>query len=271
MQVVVAASESEIDAAQRDLRAREAGAVESRPIGRGRWLVYGTYADDTVAEGKAAHLRDTGWPAVTRPEGGGHLAAWQRHNRPVIIDDRLWVCFPWSEFDRDAAPEVVEIEPGLAFGSGGHPSTTLLLRALAARVRGGERVLDVGCGSGVLAIAAARLGAAHVRALDIAPAAVEMTARNARRNGVAARIDVSMAAVGDVAGTFDVVVANIGAATLTALASHVRSRVAPGGWVGLSGLSPAQLSVTAAAYRPLVVEATLTDDDWAAIITRRSG
>jgi ribosomal protein L11 methyltransferase len=186
------------------------------------------------------------------------------------VSDRLWVCFPWSEFDRTIAPTVVEIDPGRAFGTGGHPSTALLLAELDARLRGGESVLDIGCGSGVLAVCAASLGAARVTALDVRDVAVDMTRTNAARNGVAERVDASKRSVSDLDEVFDVVVANIGAPTLIDLASDVEARSASGGWIGLSGLSPAQVSMVAAAYRQVNVVATPQLDDWSAVIALRN-
>ncbi len=187
-----------------------------------------------------------------------------------MVSDRLCVCFPWSEFDRSAVAGIVEIDPGRSFGTGSHPSTRLLLTELADRIGGGETVLDVGCGSGVLALSAARLGATAV-ATDIEPEAHEATRANARRNQLAGQVCVDGRAIDGRpgAGVFDAVVANIGAAALTELAPVVSARVAPGGWLGLSGLSPAQVSLVASAYRGLDVEAVRRDDDWAALILRR--
>jgi ribosomal protein L11 methyltransferase len=181
------------------------------------------------------------------------------------------VCFPWSELDRDAVPldvEVVEIDPGTGFGTGRHPSTRLLLEALEARLRGGERVADVGCGSGVLAVAAVRLGAACAAAVDVVEGARRATVANAAANGVAGLVELPGAGAGvdDLEGTFDVIVANIGAAPLVELSDDLRSRLRPGGWIALSGLSPAQLSKVAAAYRPLREADRLSDGEWAALV-----
>jgi SAM-dependent methyltransferase len=266
--VVVAARHQEVEVARRHLGGHGAGAIEVRPMGRGRFLLYGCFPGDPSARDAVAALRSAGWPATVRPSAGGHLAAWRTCTRPVKVEDRLWVCFPWSEFDRDAAPAVVEIDPGRAFGTGDHPSTRLLLTELAARLHGGERVLDVGCGSGVLAVCAARLGAASVVAIDIDSDALAATSVNAARNGVG-NVDVSPARIDELDSVFDVIVANIGAATLTELASSVQSRLGPRGWLGLSGLSPAQVSRVAAAYSDLVVVSVPTDDDWAAVVASR--
>jgi ribosomal protein L11 methyltransferase len=263
---VVAARGDEAKAAVGDLAGHGAGAIEQRSMGCGRVLVYGCFAAEPAARDAVAALRAAGWPAVVRPLAGGHLTAWRNHTRPIDVGGRVWVCFPWSEFDRQHAPAVVEIDPGRAFGNGAHPSTRLLLVELAARLAGGESVLDVGCGSGVLAITAARLGAGSVVATDLNDEALVATRANAARNDVAARIVTSAASVEDLDAAFDVIVANIGAATLIQLAPSIQARLAPGGWLGLSGLSPAQVSKVAAAYDQVQIVSLPTDEDWAAVV-----
>jgi ribosomal protein L11 methylase PrmA len=269
--VVLAADEKDVAKASASLAHRGAATVDQRPVGRGRNLLYARFAEEGIAERVTEALRADGWPAAVMPEGGGHLAAWQTHTRPVPISDTLWVCFPWSEFDRTEAPLVAEIDPGRAFGTGGHPSTRLLLIELAARLRGGETVLDVGCGSGVLAISAAKLGAKRVTAVDIRDVAVKTTLANASRNGVAAIIEGSADPIGQLGRQFDVVVANIGAQPLIDMATEMQSCLNPEGWIGLSGLSPAQLSIVAAAYGQLDVVTTPQLDDWAAVVARHHG
>jgi len=264
--VVVAARRDEAEGAASLLVAHGAGAIEEQSMGRDRFLVYGRFADEATARHAVVALRAAGWPAGVRPLAGGHLTAWRNHTRPIDVGGRVWVCFPWSEFDRQRAPAVVEIDPGRAFGNGAHPSTRLLLVELAARLAGGESVLDVGCGSGVLAITAARLGAASVVATDLNDEALVATRANAARNGVAGRILTSAASIEDLDSSFDVIVANIGAATLIQLAPAIQSRLAPGGWLGLSGLSPAQVSKVAAAYREVRIVSVPTDEDWAAMV-----
>jgi ribosomal protein L11 methyltransferase len=172
----------------------------------------------------------------------------------------------WSEHDRRDLPYVVELDPGGGFGTGDHPSTRLLLEELAARVTGGECVLDVGCGTGVLGLSALRLGAAHVVAVDIEAASIEATRRNAALNGFEACVEATDAPLEDVEGAFDVVVANIGRAALLELGPALAERVSPGGWLAASGMAPSQCPVVAASLRPLEVVSTRTSDEWAALV-----
>jgi ribosomal protein L11 methyltransferase len=268
--VVIALEDAREPALHHEPYARGAETVARLAAGPGRTLVHLRFSDDRPVEGVVAGLRAAGWSATDRPEGGGHLAAWLANNAPTVVSDRLCVCFPWSEFDRAAVAGIVDIDPGRSFGTGTHPSTRLLLDELAGRIRGGETVLDVGCGSGVLALSAARLGASAV-AIDIEPAAWAATRDNARRNGLAGRVVVDPRPVEALTGTFDAVVANIAAAALVSLAPAVAARLAPGGWLGLSGISPAQVSVVGAAYTGggLAVDAVRRDEDWAAVMLHR--
>src|SRR4051794_27393554 len=167
-------------------------ALDMLVVGDGRWEGPFTAADATA---RVAELRAAGAAATDRPVGGGHLEAWLRSNAPVVVG-RLCVRLPWSEAPAPAGATTVTVDPGRAWGAGSHPATKLLLAALDQRVRGGERVLDVGCGSGVLAVAAAALGAADVVGYDIDPEAHLATAANAERNGV-------VVSVGDRPGRYD--------------------------------------------------------------------
>jgi ribosomal protein L11 methyltransferase len=266
MQVVLPADEGDIEAASAVLMNRGALVVDRRPIASGRVLLYARFVEEGEAERVVASLRSEGWSAAARPDGGGHLAAWETHTRPVRISEHLWVCFPWSEFDRGQAPTVVEIDPDRAFGTGSHPSTWLLLTELAGRILGGETVLDVGCGSGVLSVSAAKLGASSVTAIDLREVAVTTTRANAVRNGVHHKLRALHQHLATVHGAFDVVVANIGAETLVELAPDLQSRLASGGWLGLSGLSVAQVSKVSAAFRQGEVIAVPEMDDWAAVV-----
>ena len=264
--LVVVATEEPLRA-QSALADLEATAWETRSPVPGQYLVYGSYVTEAASRAAATSLRAGGWAATERPaDDDPALYGWHNRTRPLrVAGGRLRVCFPWAEEDRDAATEI-QIDPGGAFGSGTHPTTHLLLEALAAHLRGGERVLDIGCGSGVLAIAAVHLGAAFSCGVDVDPAAVRATRANATRNGMGDRVSATAAPLTSLAGSFDVIVANIGRDILIELADDVQRRLAPNGWLGLSGISPAQVSTLAKAYDASRVIATPALDDWCAII-----
>jgi ribosomal protein L11 methyltransferase len=202
---------------------------------------------------------------VARPDDGVRLEAWRQHTRPLIFGDRISVCFAWSEHDRTGLPGVVELGAG-GFGNGEHPATRLLLELLADRIAGGERVLDAGCGSGVLGLCALELGAASVVAVDIKPEAIEATRRNATLNGMDGRVEASISSVADLDGRFDVVVANIGRAAIVELAPQLLRRVAAHGWLAVSGISPRQCSQVADFLLPLVELERHTSGEWSCVV-----
>lgn len=173
---------------------------------------------------------------------------WLRDFQPMRFGRRLWVC-PGGMHADGADAIRIELDPGLAFGTGTHPTTALCLEWLDAHPPAGARVVDYGCGSGILAIAAARLGARRVRAVDIDPQALIATVENAARNGVADVIDATADPSLAPAGA-DVLVANILAGPLVELAPRFADAVAPGGRIALSGLLREQADAVTAAYRP---------------------
>jgi SAM-dependent methyltransferase len=234
-----------------------------------RRLVLAPIHDESKGASLVARLRAEGDVAVLRPEGGPRLGAWRRHTRPVSIGDRLSVSFAWSEHDRRGLSNVVDLDPDGGFGSGQHPSTQLLLETLAARIVGRERVLDVGCGSGVLALCALRLGASAALGVDIEAGAVEATRRNARLNGFGQQIETKLAPLGEIEGVFDVVLANIGRATLVELAPDLIRLVSPSGWLAVSGIAPSQCSLLAASLRPLTVLERRMCEEWSALVLGR--
>jgi ribosomal protein L11 methyltransferase len=172
------------------------------------------------------------------------LAAWRPFARPVRVG-RLRVRPAWLVDPPVGEGIEVVVDPTRAFGYD-HPSTLACLEAVDRWVGPGTSVLDVGCGSGVLAVAAAALGAAPVVAVDTDPVAVAATRAAAGANGV--EVEVSGRAVGEVAGAFDLVLANIGAAALRALAPDLAARVAPGGRLVLAGILDAQAAAVGDAY-----------------------
>jgi ribosomal protein L11 methyltransferase len=174
---------------------------------------------------------------------------------------RLWIGASWHE--PPAASLVVRIDPGLAFGTGSHATTRLVAAWLERSLHGGERVLDYGCGSGILAIAAARLGAALVDAVDLDPQAVEATAGNARVNDVAVRacLPESLSQ-----SQYDLVVSNILLQPLVVLAPLLAARTAPGGRIALAGVLESQADDLVRAYAPWFDAAPVArEDGWALV------
>ena len=190
----------------------------------------------------------------------------QSQFEPVPITPSFWIVPTWHEVPAGAT-EVIRLDPGLAFGTGTHPTTRMCLRWIAAHPPRGQRVLDYGCGSGILAIGAALHGAASVDAVDIDEAAVQATIDNASANGVQL-----VAGLPDQAsGVYDTVLANILATPLKVLAPLLAGHVAPGGALVLAGVLERQTAELQAAYRPwLSLEVADTEDGWVLLVARRA-
>ena len=204
--------------------------------------------------------------------------AWLDQFQPMRFGGRTWVV-PWNHdlpveaLVDDAA--VVRLDPGLAFGSGTHPTTALCLQWLdgladAGSLRGID-VLDFGCGSGILALAALKLGAQHAVGIDNDPQAIIATRDNAERNGLAGHIDVHLPDEAP-ARTYPVVVANILAAALDQLAETISAQVAPGGQLAMSGILTGQEDELLLRYAPWFDQLRIAEqEDWIRISGRRRG
>lgn len=177
---------------------------------------------------------------------------------PVDITPTFWIVPSWHE-PPAAAQQIIRLDPGLAFGTGTHPTTRMCLRWIAQRNLSGQRVLDYGCGSGILAIGAAKFGASEIVAVDIDPAAVESTHINAANNHVTLQVGLP-----DVAqGSFNVVLANILATPLKVLAPLLCAHVATGGHLVLAGILERQAQELQEAYAPyLVLNVADSEDGW---------
>ena len=197
--------------------------------------------------------------------------AWMDRYKPLRFGRDLWICPSHIEPD-SAWPIVVRLDPGLAFGSGTHPTTALCLEWIDQVDLKGRSVLDFGCGSGVLAIACRLKGAAPVIAVDHDPQALEATADNARRNGLGGTIDCRLPADFE-PGPVDCVLANILAGPLIELATLLSSSLRPGGELALSGILDDQADAVAAAYarQPLELIDRTHRDGWVRLIMRRTG
>ena len=178
---------------------------------------------------------------------------WMQHYQPMRFGENLWICPSWLD---PPDPEAINLllDPGLAFGTGTHPTTALCLEAIGEIAPAGQRVVDFGCGSGILGIAAARLGATAVMAIDNDPQALTATWDNAGRNGIG-KDCLSVYLPGDYPrqswrGTAELVVANILAGPLAELADELCDLLAPGGTLLLAGLLDTQMSALIDVYAP---------------------
>ena len=175
------------------------------------------------------------------------VRATQAQFAPLLIHDRLWIVPSWCDPPEPSAINVT-LDPGLAFGTGSHPTTRLCLEWLARELKPRQSVLDYGCGSGILAIAAAKLGAGRVVGVDVDPQAVEAARANAVANRIAATFVLPDELAAQGAGAFDVVVANILANPLRLLAPALAPWVRKSGRIVLSGILADQAADVAAAY-----------------------
>lgn len=192
-------------------------------------------------------LEAPGAAALSLLDDADWAESWKAHYKPFAVGRGLWVVPSWCEPLQPGAVNLI-IDPGLAFGTGEHPTTALCLEWMAEQPLAGASVLDYGCGSGILAIAALKLGAAEAWAVDIDPQALEVARLNAERNGVAARLHVLDPSALPAGLQTDIVVANILAGALIELAPQLSARTRPGGSLALSGILAEQAADVRAHY-----------------------
>jgi ribosomal protein L11 methyltransferase len=202
--------------------------------------------------------------------------AWKAHFPVLRVGRRLVIRPTWRRHRSRPGDVVVALDPGMAFGTGLHPTTRLCLALLEdladRRLLAGARVLDVGCGSGILAIAAARLGAASVLGVDPDPTAIESTTANARRNRLVRRVRARQGSIPSGDHPFDVVLANLIASLLVELASRLRDEIAPGGTIVASGIFVDRENDVRDAFATagLTVVGRRDEGDWVALGAHRT-
>ena len=198
--------------------------------------------------------------------------AWKKYYHAMDIGQRLAIVPGWEEYQTDRT--VITMDPGMAFGTGTHETTSLCLEVLDARVKGGERMLDIGTGSGILAIAALKLGAAEAEGVDIDPMCVRTAGENAQRNGVQDRFKVLVGDLSDKAsGVYNIITANIVASAILSLAPHVPALMAPGAVFIASGIIDTRKDevlegLRAAGLDPFEVQ---EKRGWVCIVCRKEG
>ncbi|EGK12654.1 ribosomal protein L11 methyltransferase [Desmospora sp. 8437] len=234
--------------------------------------------DDTLPERlaeKIGHLRQFGLepgPATVvleRVSEESWAEAWKAYYKPIRVTDRLTVKPHWESYEPASAGEaVIQLDPGMAFGTGAHPTTILSMKLLERQLQPGQKVIDVGCGSGVLSIAAARLGASEVLALDLDPVAVESTSQNIRLNGLEQRIAVRQGnLLQGVRESADGVISNILAEIIIQFTDDLPRVIHPGGWFIASGVIAQKEEdvVRALSQAGFRVTDRLQEGDWVAM------
>lgn len=206
---------------------------------------------------------------VTLVEDKDWERAWMDDFKPMRFGQRLWIVPSWHEAPDPEAANLL-LDPGLAFGTGTHPTTALCLEWLDSMDLNGTRVIDYGCGSGILALAALLLGAQHVTGVDTDPQALEASRDNARRNQIADdRLDLHLPGQ-DPDAQADILLANILAEPLISLASRLSDQVRPGGHLVLSGILAYQARDVMSAYEPwFVMDEPTQQEEWVRLTGRR--
>ena len=209
-------------------------------------------------------------PRLEEIIGDAWRDAWKEHFRPFAITASIVIRPPWEAYAEKPGEEVLVLEPGRAFGTGLHETTSLVAGVLEARKTElvGKTVLDVGCGSGILALVALTLGASRARAIDVDADAALVAEENATRNGLDERVEADSTAIEAIEGTYPVVVANIEARVLIPMMPELTKRVAAGGLLVLSGILAPQKDEVRAAYASFALEDAPAKGEWVALVLR---
>jgi len=250
---------------------RDASTLLKSQAGEDTTTLVASFEDDAAAGAAQAELSGQWRAQLEHVVGDAWRDGWKAYFKPLRVGERFVVRPSWEPYTAQPNDLVITLDPGQAFGTGTHETTQLLLGALSGHVEPGARVLDVGTGSGILAIGACLLGASHVTAIDVDPLAVSATQENAAANGVSDRIAASDTDVAQINERFPLVLANIEARVLVPMASVLSERVADGGKLFLSGLLAPDMERMLAAYAHMRVLSQLEAGDWRALLLERAG
>lgn len=224
----------------------------------------------TIAFFQQIFGEDVGYK-VEQLEDKDWVREWMDHFHPMQFGERLWICPSWRDVPNPDAVNVM-LDPGLAFGTGTHPTTALCLQWLDGLDLAGKTVVDFGCGSGILGIAALKLGAARVIGIDIDPQAIQASRDNAERNGVADQIELYLPANQPQDVEADVVVANILAGPLRELAPLIAGHGKPGSLMALSGVLESQAQELELIYGQWFdMDPTAVKEEWCRLSGRKHG
>ena len=267
---VVTVPDADRELAVDHLFSRGVAAVEERDSDRNGFVELWTEVGDepaSIADAASSLAAGWAWQSVEIDEAVA--ASWREFATPTWVADDVVIVPSWCTVPATGPALVISIDPGAAFGLGDHPTTQLTLRAMLDEIGRREhhslRVLDVGCGSGVLAIAAALRGASTVIGIDIATAAIEATIANAASNDVEHLVAASTTPLAELNGSFDIVVANVLAPALVDMAADLSGVLADGGVLVISGVLADRHLHVLDALAPLEPTSTLTMDGWAAV------
>lgn len=257
---------------------------EERDLGGPQVVVSGFYPmDDNVGDHvlrvreRLNELKEFGLStepgrvALKAVEDDDWETGWQSHFPPRRFGDRLLITPSWTPIPDDAPPAVVLLDPGMAFGTGGHPSTQLCLDALVDLDVEDMSVADIGCGSGILSIAALKLGAASVRAVDIDERVIPIARENAEKNGVDKLVEFSAGDVESVDGRYEFLLMNILAEVIVPALPAVATRLGPGGTAVFAGIADHEADRVENALRAggWRIQDTRRDDGWTAFVVGR--
>lgn len=237
----------------------------------GRTTLVASFVDRASADEACAAFDAALLPRIEEVIGDEWRDEWKKHFKPFVLCADLVVRPPWEPYQGPSVPHVLELEPGRAFGTGLHETTSLVAGILSER-RGelaARPMLDVGCGSGILALVALTFGAAKARAIDNDGDVIGVAHENAERNGLGGRLECDTTPVENIDDTFPVVVANIEADVLVRLAPALTRTVVNGGLLVLSGILLPQADRVKEAYRAFTLEGAPERGEWVALALRK--